>query len=235
MTDSDINIDSAYLNDFDPDKTTRDWALGITTPDANDTITGRATSRQVGGDGQYVKYGALDPDYNPLGWLAFDAGDHHMSLYLATDEKGNITSGPKKALDVPFEDRLRWKFKRTHQIDIDGRHIDGHPKLAMIPSRGNGGQIRFFDNRARRRWRIMHNRHDESLRFYSDRMNGDLMRMREDGSIDMYQNETENVVWEHGGYRPRNPETGQRFFDTKVGQPIWYDGNAWVDADGDRV
>lgn len=35
--------------------------------------------------------------------------------------------------------------------------------------------------------------------------------------------------------RPDAPERGQRFFDTNLGQPIWYDGSNWVDANGETV
>lgn len=34
------------------------------------------------------------------------------------------------------------------------------------------------------------------------------------------------------GNRPGSPVTGQMFFDTTLGQPVWYDGAGWVDATG---
>ena len=33
-------------------------------------------------------------------------------------------------------------------------------------------------------------------------------------------------------YRPSNPRTGEMFFDTTLGQPIWYNGTNWVNASG---
>lgn len=53
-------------------------------------------------------------------------------------------------------------------------------------------------------------------------------------SIDHTQSPSENVVWETGatGSRPAGPVTGQRFFDTTLGIPIWFDGTNWVDANG---
>lgn len=54
-------------------------------------------------------------------------------------------------------------------------------------------------------------------------------------AVDFWGNETENVAWEHGTDRPDDPATGQRFFDTELGQPVWYDGEQWVDASGDAV
>lgn len=32
--------------------------------------------------------------------------------------------------------------------------------------------------------------------------------------------------------RPATPKTGQAFFDTTLGTPIWYNGTKWVDATG---
>lgn len=32
--------------------------------------------------------------------------------------------------------------------------------------------------------------------------------------------------------RPAAPATGWMYFDTTLGQPIWYDGSGWVDATG---
>ena len=32
--------------------------------------------------------------------------------------------------------------------------------------------------------------------------------------------------------RPAAPVTGTMYFDTTLGQPIWYDGTGWVDATG---
>ena len=43
-------------------------------------------------------------------------------------------------------------------------------------------------------------------------------------------------VWENGvtGSRP-TPAIGQRYFDTTLGIPIWYDGVNWVNATGTTV
>lgn len=35
--------------------------------------------------------------------------------------------------------------------------------------------------------------------------------------------------------RPSNPVTGQSFFDTQIGKPIWRNGSNWVDATGSIV
>lgn len=40
---------------------------------------------------------------------------------------------------------------------------------------------------------------------------------------------------EYGSTRPDSPSTGQRFFDTSFGQPIWYNGTEWVDANGSPI
>ncbi|OYR68159.1 hypothetical protein [Halorubrum ezzemoulense] len=51
------------------------------------------------------------------------------------------------------------------------------------------------------------------------------------------QNDSVDVVWESGPTteRPSSPVTGQRYFDTDLGQPIWFDGSDWVDAQGNTV
>lgn len=45
---------------------------------------------------------------------------------------------------------------------------------------------------------------------------------------------THRMRIEHGvtGSRPASPATGQMYFDTTLGMPIWYDGTNWVDATG---
>ena len=55
--------------------------------------------------------------------------------------------------------------------------------------------------------------------------------------IDHNQNVSNQVVWENGvtGSRPGSPVTGQRYFDTTLGLPIWYDGTNWIDAAGATV
>ena len=35
--------------------------------------------------------------------------------------------------------------------------------------------------------------------------------------------------------RPENPKEGQCYFDTTLKQPIWFDGENWVDAMGNRI
>lgn len=35
--------------------------------------------------------------------------------------------------------------------------------------------------------------------------------------------------------RPASPIAGQRYFDTDLGQPVWYSGSAWVNAAGAAV
>ena len=48
---------------------------------------------------------------------------------------------------------------------------------------------------------------------------------------------SQGVVWQNGSSagRPAAPVTGQRYFDTTLGKPIWYNGTNWVDAQGTVV
>lgn len=58
-----------------------------------------------------------------------------------------------------------------------------------------------------------------------------------DERLSHHQATSERVVWESDttANRPGSPVVGQRFFDTDLGQPIWYDGSNWVDATGSTV
>lgn len=48
---------------------------------------------------------------------------------------------------------------------------------------------------------------------------------------------TKHDVWQSGNLasRPTDPIVGQRYFDTTLGKPIWYNGTNWVDATGTIV
>lgn len=57
------------------------------------------------------------------------------------------------------------------------------------------------------------------------------------GGLDFNQEATQSVVWASGttANRPASPVAGQRYFDTDLGRPIWFDGTGWVDAAGTAV
>lgn len=52
--------------------------------------------------------------------------------------------------------------------------------------------------------------------------------------IDAEENDPTSAAVNSGatGSRPANPVTGEAFFDTTLGQPVWWDGSDWVDATG---
>lgn len=62
-----------------------------------------------------------------------------------------------------------------------------------------------------------------------------VIRNPVEADVDVAGYEMANVVWDSGSSRPSNPVVGQRFFDTSLSQPIWYDGAGWVDAQGTTV
>lgn len=45
---------------------------------------------------------------------------------------------------------------------------------------------------------------------------------------------TKHEVWLSGdtASRPATPTIGQRYFDTTLGKPVWFNGTNWVDATG---
>lgn len=57
------------------------------------------------------------------------------------------------------------------------------------------------------------------------------------GPFTFQQRQTKSVVWENGptASRPAAPVTGQRYFDTTLKKPIWWDGTRWIDAMGNPV
>lgn len=44
--------------------------------------------------------------------------------------------------------------------------------------------------------------------------------------------EMDDVLAGPTGSRPGNITAGTSWFDTTLGYPVWWDGAAWVDADG---
>jgi len=55
------------------------------------------------------------------------------------------------------------------------------------------------------------------------------------GNKTLMEEDLENTIWDSGTSRPSSPVTGRQFFDTSLGQPIWWNGNTWVDGDGTSV
>jgi hypothetical protein len=45
----------------------------------------------------------------------------------------------------------------------------------------------------------------------------------------------ENQVGDGGTVRPTTPYLYQVFFDSTLGQPIWWTGEDWVDSEGNTV
>jgi hypothetical protein len=95
--------------------------------------------------------------------------------------------------------------------DVQFRHTEAtdNPYIQIY----NGGRIGLINNAGGLAWAI----------------NGDEIEHR--------QTMSSEVVWESGttAGRPGSPATAQRYFDTDLGQPIWYDGTDWVDAQGTTV
>jgi len=118
-TITELDADRTRLNQFDETQTSRDWVLALDAPDTNDGLAGRSTSRQVGAAGQYFRIAGLDPDYLPIGWWAFDAGDHAVSLYTALEPKNSITQAPQKRLDVEMgsdSEQVSWSRTDSHVV-----------------------------------------------------------------------------------------------------------------------
>ena len=53
--------------------------------------------------------------------------------------------------------------------------------------------------------------------------------------ISVWVNEDKNGIAKIGSKRPADKVSGEQFFDTTLGKPIWWTGSAWVDATGAEV
>lgn len=54
-------------------------------------------------------------------------------------------------------------------------------------------------------------------------------------AVMIYNSHTVKTQVDNTASRPSSPETGVQYFDTTLGQPIWYDGTNWVDSAGTTV
>lgn len=52
------------------------------------------------------------------------------------------------------------------------------------------------------------------------------------GATNIASCEMQTTVSGVTGNKPSSPVTGQRYFDTTLGKPVWYNGSTWVDAAG---
>jgi hypothetical protein len=81
----------------------------------------------------------------------------------------------------------------------------------------------------------------QELLHYGDRIgltvSGGTGDINVGSALDYSGNTEKNGRTESGttANRPGTPSTGQRYFDTDLGQPIWYDGSSWIDANGNAI
>lgn len=175
----------------------------------------------------------------------------HFSLYMRDDPdwvggSGNLA----KVLDVgPGEgassaEEFGWK-DQVGVIEHDqarsvqyGNNISSGEEFALQMNAAENEHIHIsLLEGGSRNW-LLQSRHTGTLRLFNDQ-NGEpaLDISGTNSAFDFNQNTSENVVWESDttANRPSGPAVGQRYFDTDLGQPIWYDGSNWVDAQGTSV
>jgi hypothetical protein len=233
-----VSADRSYVNGFDESQTSRDPVIGYAATDSNAGILGLTKSRVVGGEGQYAKIGALDPSYQPLGWWAWDAANHELSLYTTTDPKGNITSAPEKRLDVEFgsdNEQVRWSNTSTFNILGSGSTVSA---LIRAQSQSTDAGLEFWDENGPR-WNFALDRsRGDSFRLFNENTGKFVYEIDPSNEETNYQgNVVKRLAWDSGTTvnRPSSPNTGERYFDTDIGKPIWYNGSNWVDAQGNIV
>ena len=140
--------------------------------------------------------------------------------------KESSASNLTEELDVPSGYSSNLMFQTDGSTNYQFRYTGNQFRLQNLLSGHDA--FRFFDNGTIRidgqSTTVRHNGTDK----WAVDWNGD---------IDHKQTESLGVVWETDttANRPASPVTGQRFFDTDLGQPIWYDGTGWVDAQGNAI
>lgn len=171
--------------------------------------------------------------------------DNHFSVYTRKSQMGDGPYDLVKRLDIEGGSNsttVRWSNNSMFAIrnphgnahvmirGVDSTDIDLRP----MSSSGDAG-IHFRDGGSLE-WRLFRDASEHAFRMYNYKRDSEAFRITAtDNSIDFNRNTSRNVVWESADSRPASPEEGQRFFDSSLGQPIWYDGSNWVDAMGSEV
>jgi len=184
--------------------------------------------------------------------------DAHYSWYIRdrpdwASGAGNIKKimnvGPGQGGTGPDEIGYDTAFdvithKSARQLNIKGG-ADGVSSSILFNSNGDSRTSFLFQHDGDTAWALQY-RQDlgDIFRFRNSVANEEVFHVDAQtndwllkAETDFEQNPSSNVVWESGdtSNRPNSPVVGQRFFDSDLGQPIWYDGSDWVDAQGSVV
>jgi len=199
-------------------------------------------------------YSHGDATGNPEQLAAITAhpAHNHWSLYTKQDAIGQGDTAIAKRLDVPGgSPRVTPTWEGLYSIIYNHALNDSFAEF-QFPDSGNAFLelqndsdaatdvgIRLQPGGTTSGWlEYMDSSLGNQLRLFNDNLDEDAVSIGYgSNSWDFNQNQTSGVVWANSttSNRPSNPKTGQRYFDTTIGQPIWYDGSNWVDAQGATV
>jgi hypothetical protein len=207
----------------------------------------------------------LDRDGYVMGNLVGDVyegpNDSHLSIYSrdsplgdgnksATTKRMNIGYG-SETVPIQFQNIDTFTVSSSNQDDITFENETLGDAKSTIRANADDAGIRLignavdpnnpsasvrFDNSEGDDFSITQQA-DGVTNFFSFASGSSHLRFNPAGFTNFKGVETKDVVWRSGGggSRPSSPSVGQRFFDTDLGQPIWYDGTSWVDAQGNSV
>lgn len=193
----------------------------------------------------WVSHGDATDQGETIASITAHPSDNHYSVYTRNSPVGEGPHDLTKRLDIQGGAKstaVRWSNNSKYVVsNSEGNaHLmlsgDTHADLDLRPMSSSGKAGIHFRNGGTREWRLVRDPEEGALRLHNYEADSDALRIvTKDNTVNFHQNTSENVVWGSGNSRPNSPKTGQRFFDTSLGQPIWYDGSKWVDAQGSQV
>lgn len=258
-TDENGKVDVLQDNDltigaFDASDTSsglKPWGLGIKTEAANLMLQNTDDSAPAGGLGSYAGITGIDQAGHRMGTITFDRGLQQLGFYIADTDLDTLTSDnqPAKAFNIEGgHDYVEEEHFKTYVVSYrqTSSGVSGLPTNEMIVSydvaTGNNWMERVKENGANQFARV-YDSGTGAMRHYAynaaTATDGYYLDVRPAADTIEWAQE-----WTQEGFtiendtstnRPASPVVGRCFFDTTLGQPIWYDGAGWVDAQGAAV
>jgi len=206
-------------------------------------LTGDPPTSDSDYQNRYCGIAMASRDGYEMGSLVGDvySGDSHISLYTRQDVVG---SGSKEAttkrLDIGYGAlTTQSAFRNCSKLTVNNQETDTVITAVAGDSTSAGRVV--ANNSAFEAFEMRQESNGVS-KLISQRLGTFLIAdpnggVGGNGAVSHDQIATERVVWDAGltSERPSNPVEGERFFDGELGQPIWYDGSNWVDAQGATV
>lgn len=161
--------------------------------------------------------------------------DNHLSFYLNDDVFGNGSLTTLKRLDLEGGPGDQPAFFQNNSV-LEVSSAAGPAKIRLSPPANESSQFEFYEG-DNVKWWVQYRDTQNRVRWYNWTTGNTVWALTDGDAIDHTQSTSQNVVWESGttAGRPGTPVAGQRYFDTDLGKPIWFNGTDWVDAQGTIV